>query len=514
MHFGKMNEMKLFPDLERRYSAESRSALEAQRLAHEISFGPVVFQVSRLMVKFGILQALLDSNQGLTRQEVAERCGISCYAAQVLLESSLAIGTVLFKEGRFEVSKAGWFLLNDSAVKVNMNFNHDVNYLGWFNLEEALLEGEPAGLRVFGEWETLYEGLSRLPERARESWFAFDHFYSDSAFDEALEIVFERHPRALLDVGGNTGRWALRCVARDPEVRVTIMDLPLQVELMKEQTAGLPGADRISGLGTNLLDRTTPFPTGFDAIWMSQFLDCFSEEEATSILTRAARAMSDDARLFIMETFWDRQRFETAAYCLTQISLYFTAMANGNSKMYLSGDLVRCVEEAGLTVERTIDGLGQGHSILVCKKENMECNKVNVLDLLPQKPPFVMIDRLLHCDMTMTCTSLLVTDDNIFCDESRLTGPGIVENIAQTCAVRIGYISKYVRHEPIKLGFIGAIRDMDIFRLPCVGEVLTTRVEVREEIFQMTLVSASVKVGEELIASCEMKISTSDIECK
>ncbi|MDR1343492.1 MAG: methyltransferase domain-containing protein [Prevotellaceae bacterium] len=367
--------MKLFPDLEKRYSADSMSALSAQRLAHEISFGPVVFQVSRLMVKFGILQMLVDSPSGLTLDEVAQKAQLSRYAAQVLLESSLTAGTVLCREGRFEASKAGWFLLNDPLVKVNMNFNHDVNYLGWFKLDEALLGGKPEGLKTFGSWSTIYEGLSSLPEQARKSWLEFDHFYSDSSFDEALKIVFARPLRTVLDVGGNTGRWALRCVGYNPDVKVTVMDLPQQLELMQAQVSGAAGADRIFGYEVNLLDREAPFPSGFEAIWMSQLLDCFSEDEATNILARAAAAMSSDASLFIMETFWDRQRFEAAAYCLTQISLYFTALANGNSKMYHSDDMVRCVEAAGLTVAKTYDGLGKGHSILMCKKKQASTNE-------------------------------------------------------------------------------------------------------------------------------------------
>ena len=79
--------------------------------------------------------------------------------------------------------------------------------------------------------------------------------------------------------------------------------------------------------------------------------------------------MTDDTRLFIMETFWDRQRFEPAAFCLTMTSLYFTALANGNSKMYHSDDMKRLVKQAGLQIETIYDGLGQGHSIMVCKKE-------------------------------------------------------------------------------------------------------------------------------------------------
>lgn len=360
--------MKLFPALEQRYTREPLRAAEAQRLAQEIAFGPIVFQISRLMVKFGIFGLLSDHREGLTQEEVCQHTGLSNYAAQVLLESSLTIGTVYIKKGRYKLGKAGWFLLNDKMARVNMEFNHDVNYLGLFRLEEALLESRPAGLKVFGEWPTIYEGLSSLPVQVQKSWFGFDHYYSDCSFDEALPIVFLRPIRTLLDVGGNTGRWAQRCVSFNPQVEVTIMDLPQQIGLMMEATAGQPGADRIHGHGANLLDKNVPFPKGFDAIWMSQFLDCFSEEEVTSILTRAAASMDADSRLYIMETFWDRQKFETAAYCLTQISVYFTALANGNSKMYHSDDMARCVEAAGLEIETIHDGLGMGHSIMQCRK--------------------------------------------------------------------------------------------------------------------------------------------------
>ena len=365
--------MNLFPDLKRKYSSDALSAREAQRLAEFIAWGPIVFQVSRLMLKFGILDLLRDSNGGLTEAEVARETGLSSYAVKCLLEASLSIGTVLIdpETDRFSLSKTGWFLLNDPATRVNLDFNHDVNYLGWFHLEEALREGRPAGLKHFGDWATIYEGLSSLPKQAQDSWFGFDHFYSDSSFPEALKIVFDKyHVRSLYDVGGNTGKWALEAVGYDKEVVVTILDLPQQIGMMQENIAGKPGADRIKGYGINLLARDARFPRregGLDAIWMSQFLDCFSEEEIVSILTRAKEVMTADTRLFIMETFWDRQRFEPAALCLTMTSLYFTAMANGNSKMYHSDDMKRLVNQAGLEIEAIYDGLGQGHSILVVK---------------------------------------------------------------------------------------------------------------------------------------------------
>lgn len=364
--------MNLSPELDKKYTKEQLSAREAQRQAEFITFGPVVFQVSRLMVKFGILDLLRDSDGGMTLAEIAEKTGLSIYAVKVMTDASLTIGTILVdrETDRFSLSKTGWFLLTDKLVKVNMDFNQDVNYEGWFHLEEALKEGKPAGLKHFGGWPTVYEGLSQLPEQVQKSWFGFDHFYSDNSFDDALKIVFDGgKTKTLLDVGGNTGRWAMRCVGYDRHVKVTIMDLPQQLEMMREQTKGKDGADRVNGYGINLLDETLPFPSdhGYDAIWMSQFLDCFSEDEIVSILSRAAKIMSPQTSLYIMETFWDRQKYEPAAFCLTQISLYFTAIANGNSKMYHSEDMQKLVEKAGLTVSEIHDNLGHGHSIMVCK---------------------------------------------------------------------------------------------------------------------------------------------------
>ena len=365
--------MNLSPALEKAYTKDQLSAREAQRLAEFIAWGPVVFQASRLMVKFGILQMILDSKDGLTRAEIVEATGLSDYAVKCLLEASLCIGTLLVDPAtdKFTISKTGWFVLNDPATRVNIDFNHDVNYEGWFHLEEALKEGRPAGLEHFGSWPTIYEGLSQLPPQVQKSWFGFDHFYSDSSFPEALKIIFdEHHVKSLYDVGGNTGKWALQCVGYNKEVEVTILDLPQQIGMMKDNVKGKDGAERISGYGINLLDEKALFPKregGLDAIWMSQFLDCFSMEEIVGILKRAKEAMTPETRIYIMETLWDRQRFEPAALCLTMTSLYFTALANGNSKMYNTEDMEACIHEAGLEIETIHDHLGQGHSIIVVK---------------------------------------------------------------------------------------------------------------------------------------------------
>ena len=358
--------MHLNETLKKQYTEDKMSAIEAQRLAQVYAFGPMIFETARLMVKWGIFEML---ETPMTPEEVADKAGISLYAAKCLLEASLTMHTVTVdaETGKYALAKAGWFLLHDQSTRVNLDFNHDVNYQGIFYLEEALKEGCPAGLKCLGDWPTVYEGLSTLPEQAQKSWFAFDHFYSDGSFEQALELVFSRPTKHLMDVGGNTGRWAMQCVRHNPDVEVTIVDLPQQIGMMREQTAGQPGADRIHGYAANMLDDSCQLPTDpkFDAIWMSQFLDCFSETQILSILRRAATVMTPDTRLYIMETFWDRQRFDTAAFCLAQTSLYFTAIANGNSKMYHSDDLVRLVETAGLHVETIHDFLGLGHSVMV-----------------------------------------------------------------------------------------------------------------------------------------------------
>lgn len=354
------------------YKDRKMPALEAQRRAHEIAFAPIVFQVSRLMIAYGIFGLLEKAGRkepaGMTAEEIAAETGLTLYAVKVLLESSLTAGTVFYNDGRFTISKIGWFLQNDAMVKADIEFNHHVNYKGMYHLDEALRTGKPAGLRELGEWPTIYEGLSSLEPHVQDAWFGFDHFYSDNSFEQALSHVFASSPRSILDIGGNTGRFALKCVETNPDVAVTVMDLPQQVEMLFRNIEGKAGSGRISACPGNLLDESVEIPGGYDVVWMSQFLDCFSEEQVASILARVASSLKEGARVFIMENLWDRQRFPTASFDLAQTSVYFTAMANGNSKLFFTPDLENLVSGAGLKVLGITDGLGYGHSLLECTK--------------------------------------------------------------------------------------------------------------------------------------------------
>ncbi|MDR1224087.1 MAG: pseudouridylate synthase [Tannerella sp.] len=138
-------------------------------------------------------------------------------------------------------------------------------------------------------------------------------------------------------------------------------------------------------------------------------------------------------------------------------------------------------------------------------------DKIRDLDitaLLPQRPPFVMVDRLTWYDPLKSVTEFTVREENLFCRDGIMEEAGLIENIAQTCAAKTGYrdTTEPERDGIVKIGFIGMIKRMDIYRNPRVGERLTTTVEIREEVFNSTLVDTKVEIGRELIAVCEMKI--------
>ena len=123
-----------------------------------------------------------------------------------------------------------------------------------------------------------------------------------------------------------------------------------------------------------------------------------------------------------------------------------------------------------------------------------------------------MIDRLVHFDPVVTTTQFEVRADNLFMEDGVLNSCALVENIAQTCAARMGYINQYIYKEKVKLGFIGGIKNLVVLRPVLLGEVLTTTIEVVQEVLQLTLVNAMVKVGDETVVSAEMKIALSDID--
>ncbi len=137
---------------------------------------------------------------------------------------------------------------------------------------------------------------------------------------------------------------------------------------------------------------------------------------------------------------------------------------------------------------------------------------IDVHTLLPQQEPFVMIDTLIAFDERFTVTETVVREENIFTEEGKFSASGLIENIAQTCAARIGYVNKYILKKGIQVGFIGAIRDLKVHGLPSVGQTILTRVEILEDVFGMTLAHATISCEDNILVETQIKIAVEQAE--
>ena len=352
--------------------AKQLSALESLEKAQEIAFAPFVFQATVSLKELGILDYIFShrKNGNTTIPEISKALNISEYGIGVLLEIAESSDIVIKNEqNQYEITKIGYFLNAHETVNVNLNFTNDVCYKGLFHLKDSIINGKPEGLKEFGNWNTIYEGLSVLPKKVATSWFEFDHHYSDAAFDEALKIVLKNNPKTIYDVGGNTGKFAIAACKANKAVKVTMFDLRGQLNIALKNIKEEGFVNRVNGFEIDWLAKEqVEIPKGADTIWMSQFLDCFSYEEILSILTRLTTSMNENTELLIMETFTDRQQFDNAKFSLEATSLYFTVFANGNSKMYPAKVFIELIDKAGL---KLIDDLkaGEYHTILKCKKK-------------------------------------------------------------------------------------------------------------------------------------------------
>ncbi|MDR1667361.1 MAG: pseudouridylate synthase [Bacteroidales bacterium] len=146
----------------------------------------------------------------------------------------------------------------------------------------------------------------------------------------------------------------------------------------------------------------------------------------------------------------------------------------------------------------------------------MKYTEINVLELIPQRYPFVMIDRIVHFQAATIVTALKILPDNIFVDNGVLTEAGIIESIAQTCAARMGYIAKYMEsggeNGKIKIGLVGAVKDMVIEKCPLIDSEMTVTVTVVAEIPPVLLVQTQANVGEKTVACGKMTIFLSETD--
>lgn len=339
-------------------------AFTALEKAHFLSFAPYAFQAAMLLRDYDVLTALQQNIDGLSFDALANTAGISHYGLRVLLEAGIGIGLLYEENALYFITKTGVMFNTDAMVKVNANFMRDVCYEGAGKLKDSIEHGKPEGLPFLGPWKTIYEGLTQLTPQQSKSWFEFDHYYSDFVFPLVMPYIFESPVQDILDIGANTGKFSLHCLGYNPDIRMHLVDLGKQLQLAGKNLTDAGFSNRFELIEHNMLDQDIVLPGSYDVIWMSQFLDCFSDAEIIAILNKCKRALKPGGRIIVNETFWDQQPFPASMYSLQMTSLYFTTMANGNSQMYDSRVFKRLIDDAGLRIVKEQLHIADTHTLL------------------------------------------------------------------------------------------------------------------------------------------------------
>lgn len=345
-------------------------AIDALEEAQRIAFAPFVFQAVISLRKLGVFEYIFKYRKkgGVSIEDLSKELGLSDYGIGVLLEIAESSKIVKQKEdGKYDLTTVGYFLNYNETVNVNMNFTNEICYKGLFHLDDAITTGKPSGLKELGDWPTIYEGLSRLQPEQQKAWFEFDHHYSDDIFSDALKILFQKERKTIFDIGANTGKFTINCCKYNDQVKVTMVDLPQQLNIASKNVQNEGFQDRVATHGINWLEDNPELPKGADTYWLCQFLDCFSISEIEKILKTCAISMNDDSELIIIETYTDRQRFDSTKFILEATSLYFTALANGNSKMYKAEEVLTAAKSAGLNLKED-RALGEYHTMFTFNK--------------------------------------------------------------------------------------------------------------------------------------------------
>lgn len=128
-----------------------------------------------------------------------------------------------------------------------------------------------------------------------------------------------------------------------------------------------------------------------------------------------------------------------------------------------------------------------------------------IVEFIPQRAPIIMVDEFFGVDDNVSVSGLTIEEENMFCEGELFSECGVIEHVAQSAAMRMGYIYKSNDKE-VPLGYIGSVNNFRIFDLPRVGDTLRTEITIEHEIMNISLISAKVQVAEKVIAECQMKI--------
>jgi predicted hotdog family 3-hydroxylacyl-ACP dehydratase len=132
--------------------------------------------------------------------------------------------------------------------------------------------------------------------------------------------------------------------------------------------------------------------------------------------------------------------------------------------------------------------------------------EIDIQLLIPQKPPFVMVGKLITCDAQTTCTRFYIPSENVLVFNGELSEAGLIENMAQTAAAGAGYMARQANQPVASIGYIGAIKNLEINALPKIGTTIDTETVITGEVLGVTIVTGTAKCDGLTLASCEMKI--------
>lgn len=341
-------------------NTQKSDILNALTEAQKLAFAPMSFQALAAIIDLKILKEIDTKPSGI--KELMEELNLSEYTSRTLLEVAEVLGILEQKSEKFYITKLGKCFLYDDMTIANFNFVKDVCYRGAEKLTESFLNNEPMGLKeIYPNSKTIYPYLSKLPDKMKQSWYEFDHYYSDNCFDIIYHILKDN--KKIFDIGGNTGKFERVCLKNNPNIDITMIDLEENINFIKEDKELLGCKFHPA----NILDEKSKLPLISGAVLMSQFLDCFSKEQIILILNRIKKCSENGTKIYILEPFIDKQKFFGAKYSLVHTSLYFTCMANGCSKMYSFDEMEEIINSAGLKINFVYDNLGaHDYTLLEC----------------------------------------------------------------------------------------------------------------------------------------------------
>lgn len=147
----------------------------------------------------------------------------------------------------------------------------------------------------------------------------------------------------------------------------------------------------------------------------------------------------------------------------------------------------------------------QFHKLNTAINSKMLVEGDDVVALIPQKAPIVMVDTLYECQPDKAIVGLTIRSDNIFCENGLFREPGIIEHIAQSAALKAGY-EQHINNTPPSVGYIGSLKNFTLQFLPSVGDQLVTTITVLHIVGDVVVLHGKVECEGRGVAECEMKV--------